>query len=324
MGVADVLGELVKATTITAGVSAVASTLVLVIALATARQQTFMPATYVYIVSLVAAVIASLIAGWLLASRPPVPFSGAAADLAAARTAGAYVLFAAGPLLSILTLALVAEPARESGVSLFDILTWLGTLATLAAVASGAGVAIYVKRRDDERHQRLSIMRMRQAWIDELRDAVADLLASGRAMNVRSSQGQTLPADAVARALRCRELIALRINPMEVHHQVLAEASRRWLNAAGLGDHLRGAIPVAPLPATTHELAGDWLLRLAQLILKIEWVVTSLGAAYVSEKVAAQWQDLRRFERTHQAEILMIYPDLPRVRDAHPDVASPG
>lgn len=271
---------------------------------------------WIYLAALASASLGCLLAGWCL-GRSSAPDTPAGRDLAQARKAAAVALLVAAPWPLLLANSLLTLDRQPEDIGPFDVLTWLGTLATLAVVISGAWVAVYVKRRDDERQHALSLMDMRQRWIDELRSDLAGLLTIAREVQQANETGTPNP-EAARRALGLSETVALRLNPVESHHHILFMAVRGLLRTAGVHDQLRGLTTPAPrTPPSTFDAGVEWVRALAQLVLKIEWVVTSLGRDRIKEKVDRQWATLMDFERAYAGELLGIVPQLRALRERH-------
>jgi len=271
------------------------------------------PDYWLYLAALIAAAIACLTAAWRLKPVPP-PLDAAAVDLGDARRIGAGFLLLVAPTPLLVANSLLGRQPGPDAVGVFDVLTWLGTLATLAVVVSGAWVAVYVKRRDDERQHRLSVMGMRQAWIDSLRDDLAELMSAAATLH-RAASEDALDAETARVALKLQEKVALRLNPVEPHHYMLSSALRGLLRVGGVHDHLRKQSPAAPIvDVVTYDAAAAWTTALAQLVLKIEWVVTSLGRDRIEEKVGKQWIALRAYETSHQVEIMTVVAGFPAIR----------
>lgn len=272
---------------------------------------------WMYLGALSAASAVCLWIGWRL-GRPSTSATGQAGrDLAEARKAGAWALLVAAPLPLLLANSFLTPDRQPSDIGPFDVLTWLGTLATLAVVISGAWVAVYVKRRDDERQHALSLMGMRQRWIDGLRSDLSGFLILARQLQQANDTG-TPDVEGARRALAALEAVGLRLNPVESHHHVLFVAMRGLLRAAGVYDQLRGTVGPAPgMPASTFDVGVDWVRALGQLVLKIEWVVTSRGQDQVGEKAERQWSALLAFETRYLGELLGFVPQLKPLRIRH-------
>lgn len=299
------------------GVSAVLAVTLGVLCLLKARGSADLD-SWIYLGALAGTSLGSLWAAWVLTvptgGSEPTP---ATRDLIQARRAAAIALLFGAPWPLLLANALLTQNRTPQDIGPFDVLTWLGTLATLAVVVSGAWVAVYVKRRDDERQHALSLMDMRQAWINDLRSDLARLLTTAREMQL-ANEAATPNPEAARRALGLQETIALRLNPVEAHHHMLFAAVRGLLRAAGVNDQLRGATTPSPrTPTTTFDVGVEWVRTLGQLVLKIEWVVTSQGRQAIEAKAAEQWEELRRFERKYWGELLCIVPQLVSLRQRH-------
>lgn len=198
----------------------------------------------------------------------------------------------------------------DRGIGFFDMMTWLGTFATLVVVISTALVAVWVKRRDDEAQHSAAVVQMRQAWIDKVRGNMAALLAAGQALRAEHEQGRSNHTRGLEARLLMREADLL-LNPTEGHHAVLLAAVRSWLHHAGIEDHLRntGKHPAPLTVATDFNVASDWLVLLTQLVLKIEWAVTSVGRGRVPEKTGSLWGQVLAYEHRYEREIRLISPD---------------
>lgn len=277
------------------------------------------PDYWIYLGFLIAAATACLVTAWRL--RPdPSPSTQAERDLGDARRIGAGFLIFVAPTPLLVANSLLGRQPGPDAVGVFDLLTWLGTLATLAVVVSGAWVAVYVKRRDDERQHALSVMAMRQAWIDHLRQDLAELMSAARGLH-RAAEQKTLDPDMARNALRLQDAVGLRLNPVEPHHHMLRLALRGLLRGGGVHDHLREKLPATPLvDAVTYDSATEWTAALAQLVLKIEWVVTSLGRDRIEDKVRVQWSALRAYEDAHRIEIMTVAAGFAKLRARYVDL----
>jgi hypothetical protein len=197
-----------------------------------------------------------------------------------------------------------AEPAKHIGF--FDLMTWLGTFATLVVVVATALVAMYVKRRDDESQHSAAITDMRQRWIDNLRQNLAAAMAGGHSLRSAARLRKADPglAGNVRKVLR---EIELQLNPTEGHHAVLLWALRSWLHEAGIEDHFRGdPMPAPKSVPTDFDILARWLVMLGQLVLKVEWAVTSQGRESIEMKAGRLWNDLVRFEKAHAPELTRL------------------
>ena len=288
------------------------------------------PDYWLYLGALIGAAVACLTAALRLRLAAAAPAADPAArDLGDARRIGATFLVLVAPMPLLVANSLLGRQPGPDAVGVFDVLTWLGTLATLAVVVSGAWVAVYVKRRDDERQHRLSVMTMRQVWIDSLRGDLADLISAALTLH-RAALDEILDPDAAHVALKLQEKVALRLNPVEPHHHMLNLALRGLLRAGGVNDHLRKRLPETPIvDVVTYEAASAWTTSLAQLVLKIEWVVTSLGSDRIEEKVGRQWSALLAYEASHRGEILTVVSRFIALRARYPHLtgnpdADPG
>lgn len=194
--------------------------------------------------------------------------------------------------------------APDRGIGFFDMMTWLGTFATLAVVISTALVAIWVKRRDDEAQHSAAVVQMRQAWINKVRETMAGLLAAGQAIRADYEQGQPnrVRAGEARLLLRAADLL---LNPTEGHHAVLLIAVRSWLHHAGIEDHMRSqdALPQPLVVASDFEAVTTWLVLLTQLVLKVEWIVTSTGRERITEKAGSLWDQVRNYEVNYETEL---------------------
>lgn len=257
---------------------------------------------WIYLIALIAAAVTCLTVAWRLKPQPS-PIDTAARDVEDARALGAAFMLLVAPAPLLVANSLFGRQPGPDAVGVFDVLTWLGTLATLAVVVSGAWVAVYVKRRDDERQHRLSVMGMRQVWINNLRDDLSELTSAAETLHRSALAG--ISDQATARvALERQKRVALRLNPTEPHHHMLLLALKGLLWGGCVHDHMRPSPIPAPLVVTTsYEVASEWTTLLAQMVLKIEWVVTSLGAEFIEEKVTKQWDALLAYEKTHGEEI---------------------
>lgn len=203
----------------------------------------------------------------------------------------------------------------DRGIGFFDMITWLGTFATLAVVISTALVAIWVKRREDEAQHSAAVVQMRQAWINKVRATMAGLLAAGQALRADHEGRQSNPVRGREARLLMREANLL-LNPTEGHHAVLLAAVKSWLHHAGIEDHLRSqdSHPKPQEVQSDFDAATDWLVLLTQLVLKVEWAVTSVGRERVGEKAGALWEQVRAYEGKHDPELRRIAPQALDVR----------
>jgi hypothetical protein len=209
-----------------------------------------------------------------------------------------------------------AESASGGGdpIGFFDLMTWLGTFATFVTVIATALVAMYVKRRDDESRHSASVIEMRQRWIDKLRQNLAMLMAAGHQCRAAAELREP-NRDLASHARGVLREVELQLNPTEGHHAVLLSALRSWLHLAGIEDHFRAREMPQPLrtPEEFDKLA-EWLVKLGQLVLKVEWVVTSLSHDSVEDKASRLWDELRRFEKRYEAELNQMAPEAMRHR----------
>ncbi len=284
----------------------------------------FLSGTGVYVLLLGVGGVAAGWAGWTLhrsgSGKPPALSTRASRDELLISRAGGLALLSLGIGLTLVALRsaqnrlLSAEPPGKT-MGLFDLLTWLGTFGTLAIVIATALVAMWVRRRDDEAQHDMSIRGMRQAWIDVSRKLLAKLLVDGRALYEAMESEEPRPELAQNALTRFRQL-QLQLNPTEGHHEVLIVALRGWLHEAGLNAHLKGK-PESKLPARTDfDQVADWIVALGQLVLKIEWVVTSQGRDAIPDKADALWKSLQNFEQKYAEEIGRVAPQaLQRRRD---------
>ena len=203
----------------------------------------------------------------------------------------------------------VSEGAgRLNSIGFFDLMTWLGTFGTLAVVVSGALVAMYVKRRDDETQHSSSVMLMRQAWIEALRAQLSSLIAAGEQLYKAAEKNglaDVARADEVNRLLR---EVQLRLNPTEGHHVVLTHGLKGWLHAANLSEQLSGRNPPLLWNATVFEAGREWLVAAGQLVLKIEWTVTSRDSSRLEEKAGGLWRAILESEQTNKDILDQIVP----------------
>ena len=208
--------------------------------------------------------------------------------------------------------------APDRGISFFDMMTWLGTFATLAVVISTALVAIWVKRRDDEAQHSAAVVKMRQAWINKVRGTMAGLLAAGQALRADYERGQSNPDRGDKARLLLREADLL-MNPTEGHHAVLLIAVRNWLHHAGIEDHMRSqdALPQTTVATTDFEAVTTWLVLLTQLVLKIEWTVTSTGRERISEKAGSLWDQICVYEAKYKTELDLVTSQALKLRRSH-------
>lgn len=195
------------------------------------------------------------------------------------------------------------QPEAPKQIGFFDLMTWLGTFATLVVVVATALVAMYVKRRDDESQHSAAVTDMRQRWIDNLRQNLAAAMAGGHSLQSAAGRRVADP-DLAGNVRKVLREIELQLNPTEGHHAVLLCALRSWLHEAGIEDHFRGDPMPAPNPAATaFDTLAQWLVMLGQLVLKVEWAVTSQGRESIEMKAGRLWEDVLRFERAHAPEL---------------------
>ena len=200
-------------------------------------------------------------------------------------------------------------------ISFFDLMTWLGTFGTLAIVICGALVAIYAKRREDEAQRLDSVRIMRQEWVNKVRDLVASLTQAARILHVAATKGVDR-IDLAQVALSDLRRLELHLNPTEVHHAVLLRAIKALLKQSMLDEHLRIQI-APPIGILNWEILHNWVVALAQLVLKIEWVVTSEGREAIKAKAGILWDDLNRYEQQNANSLSDMAPDAWRMRTKH-------
>lgn len=226
-----------------------------------------------------------------------------------------WMLRFGGRALSALALSLIlvafwyAQPVADrqantpDQIGFFDLMTWLGTFATFMVVVATALVAMYVKRRDDESQHSAAVTEMRQRWIDKLRQSLSAAMAGGHSLHSAAERRQANPQLAGDVRKMLRE-VELQLNPTEGHHAVLLSALRGWLHEAGIEDHFRGdPMPVPQPAATDFNTLAQWLVMLGQLVLKVEWAVTSEGRESIDRKASRLWHDLVEFEKAHLPEL---------------------
>ncbi len=198
--------------------------------------------------------------------------------------------------------------AQSTPIGFYDLMTWLGTFATFVVVVATALVAMYVKRRDDEARHSSAVMEMRQAWINKVRLTLSKLIANGQKLYTETIQLKVNIELATKTRQMLRE-IQLQLNPTEGHHAVLLATLRGWLHEAGIEDHFRGAIPTPQLHTQTDfDVVTEWLIMQSQLVLKVEWVVTSLDETSVPTKVGRLWSGIERYENKNAVELAKVVP----------------
>jgi hypothetical protein len=91
---------------------------------------------------------------------------------------------------------------------------------------------------------------------------------------------------------------------------VLLKAARSWLHHAGIEDHLRGeaTLPKIQVPVVIFETVTEWLVLLTQLVLKIEWTVTSVGRERVNDQAKSLWDQICAYEERFNVEIELVAP----------------
>ena len=278
---------------------------------------------------------------WLLLGAALLSFLGAHRLLKGAAAALApnarnverdrlWMLRFGGRALSALALGLIlvafwytqpgaaAQTNASDQIGFFDLMTWLGTFATLVVVVATALVAMYVKRRDDESQHSAAVTDMRQRWIDKLRQHLAAAMAGGHSLRSAAERQQAdlqLAGD-VRKMLR---EVELQLNPTEGHHAVLLSALRSWLHEAKIEDHFReDQMPESKFVATDFDTLAQWLVMLGQLVLKVEWAVTREGRESIEMKAGRLWNNLVEFEKTYEPELRRLAPEAiaHRERDA--------
>ncbi|MDO9489195.1 MAG: hypothetical protein Q7J32_12530 [Sphingomonadaceae bacterium] len=214
----------------------------------------------------------------------------------------------------------LAAPADENGqvegIGFFDLATWLGTFATFVVVVASALVAMYVKRRDEESQHNSAVTAMRQAWIDKLRQNLAYIMAGAHRLRAAAVAKHADPslAGKVRQALR---EIELQLNPTEGHHAVLLQALQSTLHEAGIEAHFQSRATAPQSVDAEFDVLSKWLVLLGQLVLKIEWAVTSQGRASVERKLGRLWNDLQAFEGFHTEELVRLASEAMRIRRDH-------
>jgi len=137
--------------------------------------------------------------------------------------------------------------------------TTISAVTALVAVVVSPFVSVYVAKR----HIRAAVVSAnRQAWINQLREALAELVTGLRFLNLRS-QGLDAQEQWVERYQRTFHLtskIALLLNLAEADHKELHATIKQ------AGELLAGTVDDEKLFAVT-----DRILELSQAILKREW-----------------------------------------------------
>lgn len=238
--------------------------------------------------------------------------------LSAAGLGFALVLFHAAQGMGGMT-APAASPIGET-IGFFDLMTWLGTFVTLVVVIAGALVAIYGKRREDEAHRSAALAGMRQAWIDHVRETLVELTEKAHLVRM-ASQRRVLDAGRTQALLSAQRALELRVNPAEGHHAVLVKAAAALARHAGIEAQLSARRTKPAATETDWNMLLGWTVALGQLVLKIEWVVTSLGRDAIPSKAGLMWEQLRQFETDHANVLSTLASDAwAERRDGAPDL----
>lgn len=218
------------------------------------------------------------------------------------RKYGGLLLAACAMSISLILLRNAQASTPEGKPPTFyDLMTWLGTFGTLSVVICGSLVAVYAKRREDDARKSDSVRLMRQEWINKVRDNVASVTEQARILYELTKKG-TPDSQVASVTIGHMRRLELHLNPTEPHHQVLQAAMQSLLSASKIDEHLRGD-DFQPLEPLLWGVLNDWVVHLAQLVLKIEWVVTSEGRAAVTAKAGPLWSALQKFEKKREQEL---------------------
>jgi hypothetical protein len=152
---------------------------------------------------------------------------------------------------------------------------WVAAMAAVAAAVIGPLVSLHLGRQQNKTARRqlsASVVSIsRQAWIDKLRDAVAEFQSVLVNLGFRGGVVMELGVDEdkqFERAVYLRSRVALLVNPLEGDHQRLVILLDKALSVA----HAVGPDRRRAMAETQAEITS-----LAQIILKREWVRVKAG-----------------------------------------------
>lgn len=154
-----------------------------------------------------------------------------------------------------------------------DTLTWLIPVLSLAiaalAVFFGPFITMKISRRQFELSRRIAdkqiVAPMRQAWINDLREKIAELSSS--ALHYWNKDWSSIPDSDERKDTEQKRLtqleheIELLINPSEADHKELAETIRRMMSALEIG----------LVRAEEFSAARERTMVIGQRIFKAEW-----------------------------------------------------
>jgi hypothetical protein len=155
------------------------------------------------------------------------------------------------------------------------ISAWIAAAAAVLAAVIGPLVSLYLLKRQNEAADAIARMQInaslvptsRQAWIDKLRDSIAELQSVLRTIGARVPHG---PEDMqrMDRALLLRARLALLVNPFEADHKQLMLLLDRALGLA----YVEGQDARMELVHIQSGITG-----VAQAVLRREWIRAKEG-----------------------------------------------
>jgi hypothetical protein len=144
----------------------------------------------------------------------------------------------------------------SEAIALFSAIT------ALCAVILGPLVALWAERN----RTKVAVLSVnRQAWINELRDLIAEAMASVAFLNVtRPQEGSSDARDAkLERLLLLHHKIGLMVNPKEDDHKALMVGLQKLMKAT--------TAPKSDSTAEALKTGQEELHRITQAVLKREW-----------------------------------------------------